>query len=344
MPNPVKYSTTTPSGSLRKGNMAIGVDPSIALGPTSVTGFYAGINPPSGGYTIYQNKLSQGPSIYTVNNNAQLITRTNTQVAGTVASPTSFTTVAQCLNYYAGQADKICVNFNYEGIVTNGLVLNVDAGFTPSYPTTASLWYDISGGNITGSLTNGPIFNSTRSGSILFDGTNDYVTFGNQNLGIDLISKSFCAWVNLSASIVNPTSIIDKDFDNSPTDNGGWGFWVGSDRKLWWWNTSNQDIRDTGPTTIGTNVWTHIAVTYNSSTKTASFYINGSLNSSASNANINEKSSGTQPLAISVARLGTVSQQGYLNGAIANVLVYNRVLSAAQILTNYNAQKSRFGL
>lgn len=346
MPNYIKYSTTTPSGSLRKGNMAIGVNPSTTFGPTSTTGFYAGINPSSGGYTIYQSKSLQGPSIYTISNSTDLINKTNTQVAGTVASPTNYTTAAQCLNYYAGQTDKICANFTYEGIVTDGLVLIVDAGYTVSYPTTASTWYDISGGNITGTLTNGPTFSSTRSGSIVFDGTNDYVTFGNQNLGIDLTSKSFCAWVNLSASLSNPTSIMDKQFDNTPPSSnyGGWGFWIGSDRKLWWWSMPNQDIRDNGSATIGTNVWTHIAITYNASTKTAAFYINGALNSSVTNANIVDQSSGTQPLSIAVARLGQVNQAGYLNGAIANVFAYNRVLTAAEILTNYNAQKSRFGL
>ena len=98
MLNPVKYTTTTPSGSLRKSNMAVGVDPSVALGPTSTTGFYAGITPPAGGYTIYQNKASQGPSIYVVNNDTELVNYTNTQVAGTVASPAGYTTAAQCLD------------------------------------------------------------------------------------------------------------------------------------------------------------------------------------------------------------------------------------------------------
>ena len=78
--------------------------------------------------------------------------------------------------------------------------------------------------------------------------------------------------------------------------------------------------------------------------KTASFYINGALNSSISNSNIVDQSSGTQPLAIGVSRLGQVNQGGYLNGAVASVFAYNRVLTATEILTNYNAQKSRFGL
>ena len=137
---------------------------------------------------------------------------------------------------------------------------------------------------------------------------NQFLNFGNQNLGIDLTSKSFCAWVNLSASLANPISIMDKQFDNTPPSNnyGGWGFWVGSDRKLWWWSMPNQDIRDNGSATIGTNVWVHIATTYNVSTKTAAFYINGTLNSSTSNTNIVDQSSGTQPLVIGAARIGQV--------------------------------------
>ena len=66
---------------LKKGNFWIGTG-DVSKGPTSSTGFYNGINPPSGGYTIYLNKASGGPSIYTATNDAQLISLTNL-IAGT---------------------------------------------------------------------------------------------------------------------------------------------------------------------------------------------------------------------------------------------------------------------
>jgi len=337
MPNLIKYSTgSTPTTCIRKGNMLIGVG-SADFG----TSFYSGITPPNGGYTIYQNKISGGPSIYCPTSDSQLISMTNRDVAGSVASPAGYATAAACLAYYAGLNDKICVNRDYEAIVTNGLVLNVDAGFTASYPNSGNSWYDVSNTAATGTLTNGPTYRTEKGGSLVFDGSNDYVTFGNQNLGLDGSSKTFCAWVKLGATLASPTAIIDKEFDNPGGSYGGWAFWVGSDRKLWWWNTSNQDIRDTGSATIGTNVWTHIAVTYNYSTKTAAFYINGSLNSSSSNAGISENSSSTQALAIGAGRIGSASPLGYLNGNIGNVLAYNRVLTAAEILQNYNAQSAR---
>jgi hypothetical protein len=336
MPNAIKYSTTGDTLSLKEGNIFFGVG-DVGKGPSSATTYYNGVTPPSGGYTVYSYNVNQTSklSFFTAVDGASLITYTN-QISGQ-----NFSTATQCLNWYPTQTNFTCVNRDYESIITSGLTLCLDAGFTPSYSTSGVSWYDISYGGNNGTLTNGPTFDSSNGGSLVFDGTNDYANFGNQSLGLDLISKSFSAWVYLGSTLSNPTGIIDKDFDTSPGVYGGWGFWVGSDRKLWWWNTANQDIRDTGLTTIGTNVWCNIAVTYNVSTKTASFYINGTLNSSASNSNINEQSSSTQPLNIGTIRSATGN---FLNGRISSVLAYNRVLSATEVLQNFNAQKSRFGL
>ena len=61
-------------------------------------------------------------------------------------------------------------------IVKSGLVLYLDAGNQNSYPGTGTTWTDISRNNNNGTLTNGPTFNSENGGSIVFDGTNDYVS------------------------------------------------------------------------------------------------------------------------------------------------------------------------
>ena len=61
-------------------------------------------------------------------------------------------------------------------IVTNGLVLYLDAANKKSYPGSGTTWTDLSGNNNTGTLTNGPTFDSNNGGSIVFDGTNDYVS------------------------------------------------------------------------------------------------------------------------------------------------------------------------
>jgi hypothetical protein len=175
MPNAIKYNTSAETLALKKGNFWIGTG-DVGKGPTSSTGYYNGITPPSGGYTIYLNKASGGPSIYTVNTEAQLTGLTST-IAGE-----SYSTSGACLNWFATQTDKMIFNRDCESIITNGLVLSIDAGFTPSYPTTGITWYDLSANGYNETLTNGPTYNSNNGGSIGFDGVDDYAVLTNSNL------------------------------------------------------------------------------------------------------------------------------------------------------------------
>ena len=81
-------------------------------------------------------------------------------------------------------------------IVTNGLVMYLDAANPKSYPTTGTAWYDRSGNGNTGTLTNGPTFNSGNNGSIVFDGIDDYVSLSSSpNLTNPL---TICGFINTS--------------------------------------------------------------------------------------------------------------------------------------------------
>jgi hypothetical protein len=323
MPNVIKYSTgATPSGSLRKGNMLIGNN-TADYGAT----FFNGINPPNGGYTIYLNKASGGPSIYCPANDTQLISITN-QIAGS-----NYTTAAQCLNYFASQTDKIVVNINYEGIVTNGLVLDLDAGFLPSYPTTSSTWYDISGNANNGTLTNGPTFSSANSGSIVFDGTNDYadnINFTNANTS----SGTICGWVYPDSNGNNDQMVI----------NIGGTFTYGGTRVIriyfnkWSFATYGGDTEDWNYINDVTfNTWSHVVGVWSGTS--LNFYLN-TVGYSAIRTGV-------------VTPVGSVFRAGIsawnindrpFKGKISSVQIYNRALTAAEITQNYNAQKGRFGL
>ena len=125
MPNAIKYNTSAESLALKKGNFWIGTG-DVGKGTTESTGFYNGITPPSGGYTIYLNKASGGPQIHTAANDTQLITLTN------IIAGASYTTANECFNYFAGQTDKFVANIDYESIITSSLVLNMDAGYLAS--------------------------------------------------------------------------------------------------------------------------------------------------------------------------------------------------------------------
>ena len=164
MPNSVKYNTESEANALRVGNMHIGTG-DVPKGPTSTTGFYGGINPPNGGYTIYENKAASGSSMTCPTSDAELISITN-QIAGA-----SYTTINECFTYFDGQSDKFVMHNPINPIVTDGLVLILDANLIPSYPQSGTDWNDLSGQSANAEGVNMPTWNS--NGWFTFDGTDD---------------------------------------------------------------------------------------------------------------------------------------------------------------------------
>jgi hypothetical protein len=341
MPNPIKYSTSAQTLALKKGNFYIGTG-DVGKGPTSTTDYYNGITPPSGGYTIYLNKATGGPSIYTAANDAALISLSNT-IAGQ-----TFATAAAALAWFATQTDKMVFNSDYPAIVTNGLVLNLDAGFTPSYPTTGTTWYDLGPGGGSGSLYNGTTFNSSNGGSIAFDGTNDFGSFPTGNLPSGNSEISFNCWIkwNGTYSTIYGDFIIGYGNDQGPnlvpliiiraTNKASLEFGSGS-------GVVNSS------TSITSGSWVNISATYDKSFN--KIYINGSLDGTTaySSASIqlsgsNGTNGGIGTIFSVYGNLSTPARYGAFNGNVSLVQIYNRALSAAEVLQNYNAQKGRFGL
>lgn len=220
--------------------------------------------------------------------------------------------------------------------IRNGLVFCVDAANIKSYPGSGTSWTELNGTGQVGTLTNGPTYSS---GAIVLDGANDYVTFGSTLTSLDLTSKTIQCWIKKTAD--GSYGIFDKDFDNGEPNYGGWGLWIQSNNKLWWWNHANKDLLDDGSLTVTNNVWTNVAVTYNYSTYTASFYYNGVLSTSKTNNAIVEKASTGQNLLIGTTRGAT---NFFFPGSIANVMAYNRVLTQAEIIRNYEALRGRYGV
>ena len=342
MPNPIKYSTSAQTLALKKGNFWIGTG-DVGKGPTSTTDYYNGITPPSGGYTIYLNKASGGPSIYTAANDTQLISLSNT-IAGQ-----TFATAAAALSWFATQTDKMVFDIDYEAIVTNGLVLNVDAGFTPSYPTTGTTWYDVSSNGYNGALTNGPAFSSANNGSISLDGVDDYVNIGNQaNLQMGTGDFTVCLWIKMNNPPISSLNILIWS-KNAPAAAAGYGigfFYGGGNSNKLLWGTANGSTaveilsQNAFPELLG--AWGHIVmVRQNGSTNNGCFYINNQYQPIASSATmINVNTNTDMVIGNTSDRYGSYWTKG--NYAIAQI--YNRALSASEVSQNYNAQKGRFGL
>jgi hypothetical protein len=149
MPNAIKYKTDNLTGSISTGNVALGVNESV-IGPTETTGWYNGLTPSPSQYVIYEVAESGVPKIYQPSDDTQLIqfARSNGATGANTGS------VASVLNWATSQANIMISNNAYPGIVTNELNILMDGGFTPSYPTTGSTWYDLSGNNALGSISN----------------------------------------------------------------------------------------------------------------------------------------------------------------------------------------------
>jgi hypothetical protein len=225
--------------------------------------------------------------------------------------------------------------FSYSpNLVTDGLVLYLDAANTRSYPGTGTVWTDLSRGGNNGTLTNGPTFNSGNGGSIVFDGVNDYVK-PPASTTLQLTDFTLSSWIKINTQNANQF-IIDTS-----TDSGsglGYSYRVNSENKIRFWAyNANNNLNSI--TTILSNVWYNVSVTYNNTSKLQSIYINGVFDISNTH---------TNPFVVStVTNLqigGSSILGGYLNGNIAQSSIYNRTLSATEILQNYNTTKTRFGL
>ena len=330
MPNPIKYTTGSETDALKKGNFYIGTG-DVGKGPSDVTGYYQGISPSSGGYVIYMNN-SGAPGDLSYHNaptDNDLITFTN-NLAGQ-----SYTTVQECLVYYASQTDKVVLNRDYEGIVTDGLVFNLDAGFTPSYPKNGTTWYDVSPSGNNGTLTNSPTFNSNDGGSIVFDGVDDYVvststTFTANN------DFTYEIWVKSDQYITGTGMLGNKGYWST----GGEGAVIGNISRPQYvygyvtTNTGHFDINSFVGPTYG---WTHVIMRrLNNDLR---FFINGTHQGST------RTISGTVTDVSDKFWVGRYSNNfSSWKGTMSIARVYNRALTQSEITKNYNAQKGRFGL
>jgi len=227
-------------------------------------------------------------------------------------------------------------------IVTDGLVLALNAADKNSYPGSGTTWTDISGNRNNGTLTNGPTFNSGNGGHIQFDGADDYVTLGDQSsLGFTSGVFSIEAWMYIPSSWTGGSqypNLVSKGA-TAGWDTNGWALFVFRDWSgPYAWGCG---MRNGGTTNIvsrgscASNIYLNVVMTLNGST--VELYENGSLITTGAQT-INPGSNST-----SVYVGADVNLQCF-PGRVASCKAYNRALSATEILQNYNAQKSRFGL
>lgn len=222
-------------------------------------------------------------------------------------------------------------------IPISGLVFHIDAAQLRSYGGSGTDWTDIATSTTrTGSLVNGAAYTSSAGGAISFDGANDYATFGDI---LDQGTSDFTigAWVKVQATA--SIQFIVAKRENAGAFNG---------YELRLSNTGIPTMILDGATSapnrfattsITTNTWRHVTGVYNISGNALNIYIDGTLNNGTSAGNPNTAGSVDNAIDFQLGR----RQDGFqLKGFISSVVVYNRAITATEVLTLYNATKTRY--
>jgi len=319
MANKFKFNPNySESNSLFRNGWAIDVTAqNTGGGPSEITGLYNGANIPNGGWVVYLTGTA-----FTATSDIELQDFVSSKGG-------DGSTLNSALTWINDQSDMIVVNRNYENIVTDGLVLNLDAGFTPSYPTTGNTWYDLSGDGNDGTLLNGPTFNS--NGWIDFDGVNDWCNIPNTNLVPGNVTSLTVGGIwKRNGDGANYETILHQ---SSNTSIGNSAYWFGYDlnNKVTATIGARQGVGwSAGQTNINADIgkWFYTVASWNGST--VSVWVNGILKVTYN------LSTYTNPG--TVTRLGASGDaSGYLaNGSIANIHINpNKAFTESEMLTNY---------
>ena len=208
-------------------------------------------------------------------------------------------------------------------IVSDGLVLYLDAANTRSYSGSGTSSNSLVGG-IGATLVNGVGFTSSNNGAFTFDGSNDYINFGNSS-AVQQSSGTLSAWAKASSPGGGYRGIIAKQ--------GAYGLFY-TDSVLVAYDWAADAPRSTG-VNIADNTWKNVVLTYQSGVSNGTrIYING--------------------VSVLTTTITVLNQTGNLFGGaeanagqyascqISSFNIYNRALSATEVLQNYNATKGRY--
>jgi hypothetical protein len=219
-------------------------------------------------------------------------------------------------------------------IVTSSLRLSLEAFNPSSYSGSGTTWHDLSGNGFNATLVNGPTFSTDGGGSIVLDGSNDYISLSTNGFGAASFSLEW--WIKKTAGDTDGYIHVTDSSDNpetrfymSTTNFGAIVYDAGAYR----WNTTTA--------TITTDTWYHaVATVTNGSQK---FYVN-SVETATNSGFYDGSSNGS----IGEHTIGTYNRPGagyggYWAGRIAAYRYYTKVLTPQEVIQNYNARKWRFG-
>jgi hypothetical protein len=222
-------------------------------------------------------------------------------------------------------------SFHPSATIASAPDLYLDAGNTSSYPGSGTNWSDISGNGINGVLHN-LSYNNSNNGHFVFDGINDYVSFSANLPSTD--DLTYEVWLN-------PSELNSSQYyallNHDGWNNGYVHFQFLGNQLMFALNPKNDKLADF---TFAINTWYHIAAVLSNNSQRVSFYVNGSLvNHEYYSGNL------TPTVKSTTLKLGTWNADSrFYKGKIGLIRIYQRALSSAEILNNFEVSSPRFGL
>jgi hypothetical protein len=322
MPLPIKYTTTNVSSSIRRGNIALGVN-AVDYGPSTTTGWTNAVPAPNGGYAIY----------YLSGTALRMRTAADDNTLITVASQlmgTTYTSVSASLGGLAS-GGYTAINIIPPNIVTSGSAVSLNSDLIMSYPQSGTAWYDLSGNTNNGTVNNGPVFDSA-TGAFTFDGTNDFVGFSNQT---QFQTPTFTVDGVISPTAGNDGTIVLFTRESARLNLGiAYGGSTGAYFFIRGSNYPTAELNGVQQAYTFTNgLFYYVAFIVDIPGNNYKFYVNGNQVWSSSIALGTNFQSPTNTQGVIASRYGGSSN--YSKCRISSFNFYNRVLSTPEIQQNY---------
>ena len=232
--------------------------------------------------------------------------------------------------------------FGTPPIITNGLLMHLDAGSRMSYTSGSTTWNDLSGNGRTMTLTRSgsagsfPTFDPTNQGVIVFDGTGSYGS-GSAFTGLGSSDRTINIWLKVDTLKTGAARAFTLVTDESTSDTPAFALTFSTNNPTGEAGFGGTPYDGYINLNMVTGSWFNVCTTI-TSTKTITAYQNGIYISSKTGTG----AVGANPIP-EIARYNNNFGQ-YGNPNIGVIQIYNRVLSAQEVTQNYNALKSRFGL
>jgi hypothetical protein len=216
-------------------------------------------------------------------------------------------------------------------VVTTGLQLYLDAGNASSYPGSGTTWTDLTVNGRNGTLTNGPTYSSDNGGSIVFDGSNDFVQCTGS---LTVTAATFVTWIRRNGNQGQYDGIL---FSRGTTSTTGMDFQV-SNQIAYTWNDAGNTYAWQSGLVVPDLTWCMIAVSVTSTAATA--YLCQTSGITTSTNTVSHGSSLIDDIKIARDEFST----RYFTGNIAIAQLYNIALSTEQVTQNFQADRARFGV